>query len=287
MTREHLPIRLQEGLAIDELNHVEVDNEAITLRRYRQSGLSGSLPALLYMHGGGFVTGGLETDDYMCREVGRQLPVVVLSVEYRLAPEHPFPTGIEDCFTVIEWVTSKAGQEALQVDLSRGLILGGTSAGGNFTASLAHAMLERDVKPQPTGLLFMASSFCHPDVRPEQFRNRVFSVDEVDDAPGLTVKSIHYFADKYGAPKDDKRYSPLLYESRAGLAKKAFFQICGWDPRRDEAILFSDLLQQEGIQVDSRIYQGLPHGFWTTCPERPESKNAIQDTVDGVRWLLA
>lgn len=197
MNREHLPIRSQEGLAIDELDHVKVDDEVITLRRYRQSALLGSLPpALLYMHGGGFVTGGLETDDYMCREIARQLPVVVLSVKYRLAPEHPFPIGFEDCFKVVEWITSKAGSEGLQVDLSKGYVLGGTSAGGNFTASLAHAMLERDVKPQPTGLLFMASSFCHPDVRPEQFRNRIVSVDEVDDAPGLTVKSIHYFADK-------------------------------------------------------------------------------------------
>lgn len=183
-------------------------------------------------------------------------------------------------------MTSSVGQKRIEGDLSKGFILGGTSAGGNFTAGLAHAMLEQDIKPQPTGLLFMASSFCHPDVRPAQYRDRIVSIDEIDDAPGLTVKSIKYFAEKYGAPPSDKRYSPLLYSSHKGEANKAFFQTCGWDPRRDEAILYSQLLENDGIGTRSKIYKGLPHGFWTTCPELPESKDAIQDTVNGVKWLL-
>lgn len=181
---------------------------------------------------------------------------------------------------------SSSGQDKIAADLSKGFVLGGTSAGGNFTAGLAHAMLEQGIEPQPTGLLLMASSFCHPDARPAEYRDRIVSVDEIDDAPGLTVKSIKYFAEKYGAPPNDKRYSPLLYTFRKGLAKKAFFQICGWDPRRDEAILYRELLEKDGIDAKSKIYTGLPHGFWTTCPELPESKEAIQDTVDGVKWLL-
>lgn len=147
-------------------------------------------------------------------------------------------------------------------------------------------MLEDGLKPQPNGLLFMASSFCHPDARPRQYRDRILSVDEIDDAPGLTVKSIKYFAEKYGAPPSDKRYSPLLYDSRRGLAKKAFFQICGWDPRRDEAILYSKLLEQDGIVSESKIYPGLPHGFWTTCPDMDESQQAVEETLEGVKWLL-
>ncbi|KAK4505976.1 hypothetical protein PRZ48_003941 [Zasmidium cellare] len=286
MTRDHLPITSQDGLYIDELDDVKSGDETITLRRYRTMDATGSLPLVLYIHGGGFVTGGLETDDYMCREIALHVPVVVLSVKYRLAPEHPFPAGFEDCLEVIKWMTSPQGQAKTSTDLSLGFVLGGTSAGGNFTAGLAHAMLEQNITPQPTGLLFMASSFCHPDVRPSQYRSQILSVHEVDDAPGLTVKSIKYFAERYGAPPDDKRYSPLLYESRKGLAKKAFFQICGWDPRRDEAILYRSLLEAEGIEAREKIYRGLPHGFWTTCPELKESRDAIGDTMEGVRWLL-
>lgn len=105
MTRDHLPITPQDGLVIDELNDVVSDGEPITLRRYRVTNASDRLPLLLYIHGGGFVTGGLETDDYMCREIALKVPVVVLSVKYRLAPEHPFPAGFEDCFEVIRWAS--------------------------------------------------------------------------------------------------------------------------------------------------------------------------------------
>ncbi|KXT17282.1 hypothetical protein AC579_519 [Pseudocercospora musae] len=282
----HLPIKPQDSLTIDELFDVQIDGEPIPLRRYRQTSLPEHSPLLLHMHGGGFVTGSLETDDYMCREIALGAPVVVVSIAYRLAPEHPFPTGFNDCLQVIRWAFPFEGQRVLGVDLRRGFLLGGESAGGNFTAGHAHAMLEQDRKPQLSGLLFKASSFCHPDVRPEQYRDRIASVDEVDDAPGLTVKSIKFFADKYGTPYDDRRYSPLLHPSRKGLAKKAFFQTCGWDSRRDEAILYRKFLQEEGIETREKIYKGLPHGFWTTCPDLPESKAAIQDTVDGVKWML-
>lgn len=103
MTRDHLLITPQDDLVIDELDDVKSDAVAIILRRYRTSEASGRLPLLLYMHGGGFVTGGLETDDYMCREIALHVPVVVLSIKYRLAPEHPFPAGFTDCLDVIKW----------------------------------------------------------------------------------------------------------------------------------------------------------------------------------------
>jgi len=121
--------------------------------------------------------------------------------------------------------------------------------------------------PSLTSLLFLTSSFCHPDVRPAAYRDRIISVDEINAAPGLTRKSIDYFAAKYGAPPEDKRLSPLLFESHAGLAKKAIFYICGWDPRRDEALLFEQLLKKEYVDTKKYVYSGLPHGFWTTCPD--------------------
>ncbi|KXT05476.1 hypothetical protein AC578_10999 [Pseudocercospora eumusae] len=215
------------------------------------------------MHGGGFVTGSPDSGDCMYREIALGAPVVVVSIAYRLAPKHPFQTGFNDLLQVIQWVVSFEGQRVLGVDLRQAFLLGGESAGGNFTAGLAHAMLsEQDLKPQPT------------------------SVEEVDDAPGLTVKSTKFFADRYGAPCEDRRYSPLLHPSRKASAKKAFFQTCSWDPRRDEAILYRQILHEEGIETREKIYKGLPHGFWTTSPDLPESKAAIQNTVDGVEWML-
>lgn len=161
------------------------------------------------------------------------------------------------------------------------------------------------LSPPLTGLLFLAGSFCHPDVRPAEYRNRILSVDEINDAPGLTRKSIDYFAGKsreftppwlstnfyavlakYGAPPEDKRLSPLLFDSHSGLAQKAVFYVCGWDPRRDEALLFEQLLKEERIETKLYVYPGLPHGFWTTCPDLEVSKSWSEDLVQGVKFLL-
>ncbi|KAL7759657.1 hypothetical protein ACKLNR_009747 [Fusarium oxysporum f. sp. zingiberi] len=286
MTRDHDPIIPQEGLDIYEIYIPVRDNTPITLRIYRQAANHHALPLFLYMHGGGYVTGGLETDDATCRVLALEIPVVIASVEYRLAPEHKFPVGFEDTFDVVRWAASSEGQRKLNTDLSKGFILGGTSAGANFTAGISHLACDESLSPRITGVVFLAGSFCHPDMRPKKYLGRILSVDEINDAPGLTRKSIDYFAELYGAPPTDKRLSPLLFDSHAGIAKKAYFAICGWDPRRDEAILLDQLLQEVGLPTKSHIYSGLPHGFWTTCPDLPVSKKWLQDLLQGVHWLL-
>lgn len=92
--------------------------------------------------------------------------------------------------------------------------------------------------------------------------------------------------DKYGAPPEDKRLSPLLFESHADIAKKAYFAICGWDPRRDEAILLEELLKDAGLSTKAHVYPGLPHGFWTTCPDLPCSKKWLEDLLEGLEWMI-
>ena len=86
-------------------------------------------------------------------------------------------------------------------------------------------------------------------------RPYILSVDEIDNAPGLTKSSIEYFWKKYGAPKDDVRYSPLLHkeEEWKNVAQKVYFAICGWDPRRDEAILFAKILRKQGLDVKDKV----------------------------------
>jgi acetyl esterase/lipase len=94
-------------------------------------------------------------------------------------------------------------------------------------------------------------------------------------------------AAKYGAPPEDRRLSPLLFESHAQLAKKAVFYICGWDPRRDEAFLLSDILKENGMDTKNYVYPGLPHGFWTTCPDLEVSRKWEEELVEGVGFLLS
>lgn len=105
MTRDHLKITPDPDLTIYEINIPARDNHPICARVYKQSNLSNPLPLLIYLHGGGFVTGGLETDDASCRTLAKEIPLLILNVEYRLAPENPFPIGFEDSFDVVRWVS--------------------------------------------------------------------------------------------------------------------------------------------------------------------------------------
>ncbi|PNY29611.1 AB hydrolase superfamily protein [Tolypocladium capitatum] len=293
MNRNRDPITPQPGLDIAELDVAAREGAKITLRTYRKSeSADAALPLFVYMHGGGFVTGGLETDDSTCRAIALETGLAVASVEYRLAPEHEFPVGFADCFDVVRWVcralaaASADGQARLKTNLAKGFVLGGTSAGANFTAGISHLALEEALSPPLTGIVFLAGSFCHPDARPQTYLDRILSVDEITEAPGLTRQSIDYFAGRYGAPPEDRRVSPLLFGSHAGIADKAYFAICGLDPRRDEALLYERLLRDAGLETRSDVYPGLPHGFWTTCPDLPASREWLRKLIEAVRWMI-
>lgn len=184
-------------------------------------------------------------------------------------------------------VASAAGQAALGVDLAQGFVLGGTSAGANLAAGIAHLAARERLTPPLTGLFLLAGSFCHPDARPQRYRHRLLSVDEIVDAPGLTRQAVDRLAAEYGAPPDDERGSPLLFGSHAGIATRAYFAVCGLDPRRDEAILFRELLEQAGVETRADVYAGLPHAFWALCPGLDESREWLDKLVDGVRWVIA
>lgn len=285
MNRDRRPARLQAGLDIEEFEILARDGYQVSVRTYQQSGMR-DLPVFVYIHGGGWVSGSLETDDGTSRLVAEKFAVVVVNVEYRLAPEHKFPVGFEDCNDVVKWCATAAGQQRLKSDLRKGFILGGTSAGANFAAGIAHIARDEGLSPPLTGVVFLDGNVIDTDVTPEKYKDRILSVDEITDGPGLNRDAVEYFAKMYGADPLDKRRSPLLYNSRAGIARKVYLAVCGWDPRRDEAILFDDLLREAGVQTKMKVYKGLPHGFWTVCPDLPLRQKFHDDLFEGVEWLL-
>ncbi|KAF2433853.1 hypothetical protein EJ08DRAFT_607082 [Tothia fuscella] len=282
--RDKVPITHEAGLDIYEIDIKARDAHAICCRVYSKVHEQSAFPLLVYNHSGGYVKGSLETDDRCCRLLARELDVVVLSVEYRLAPENKFPKGFEDCFDVVRWCTSR--QLDLGVDLNRGFILGGTSAGANIAAGIAHLARDEKLKPPITGLVLLAGSFCSHEAILERYEDRLLSIVELTDAPGLTLAQIDYFAREYGAPPTDPRYTTLLFDSHAGLAKKAYVSVCGWDPKRDDSFLFEQLLKEAGTETVLDVNPGLPHAFWTDCPELPVSIAWEKRLVEGVRWML-
>ncbi|KAL3468344.1 hypothetical protein BJX64DRAFT_282522 [Aspergillus heterothallicus] len=192
--------------------------------------------------------------------------------EYRdLATPHPYsPTTYLPTPAASEKARDKL---PANLSLESGFIIGGTSAGANFTFGIAHLVAQTykaELLHPVTGILFLAGTICHEDARPKKYADRILSIDKVTSGPGLSKASIKYFAEQYGAPASDVRRSPLLFDSHAGLAQRAVIYVCGWDPKRDETLLVEEILRGEGVQTRKYIYPGLPHGFWGSCPDVEE-----------------
>jgi acetyl esterase len=223
---------------------------AIAVRAYRPV-LNEVLPALVFFHGGGWTIGDLDTHDVVCRQLAAGARCAVFSVDYRLAPEHPFPAAVEDCFSATRFVFEHA--ENLDIDASR-IAVGGDSAGGNLAAVVA--LMARDAGG-PT-LAYQLLIYPATDQRcefPSHERN--------GEGYLLTKEGIRYFRGGYlPNPKDrtDWRASPLLAPSHADLAP-AFVLTAGYDPLVDEGRAYAERLAKAGVEVSYREYPDMVHGF--------------------------
>ncbi|MGQ0656414.1 MAG: alpha/beta hydrolase [Betaproteobacteria bacterium] len=210
-----------------------------------------SLPALVYFHGGGWTIGDLDTHDVVCRQLALGAGCMVLSVDYRLAPEHPFPAAVDDCLAALKWTHDNAAK--LGIDTRR-IALGGDSAGGNLAAVVA--LLARDA-----GVPRIA---CQLLIYPAT-DSRCTSASHERNGAGylLTREAIAYFRANY-LPSDahwsDWRASPLLAASHAGLPP-ALVVTAGYDPLVDEGRAYADKLRAAGVKVAYREYADMVHGF--------------------------
>jgi len=229
---------------------------AIPARLYRPDGMrlrDGLAPALVFFHGGGWVIGNLESHDVACRALAEAGESIVISVDYRLAPEHKFPAAVDDAVTATQWVADNA--TSLGIDAAR-LSVGGDSAGGNLAAVVA--ISARDGKgPALAGqvLIYPATDFAmaHP------------SHSEPETSVLLTHSVIRWFRDHYltsAADIHDWRASPAKANTLNGLPPASVLT-AGADPLRDEGNEYARRLQDAGVPVTHRSFPGQFHGFFT------------------------
>jgi acetyl esterase len=219
-------------------------------RLYVPSGVSTPGPLLVFFHGGGWVYGDLDSHDPPCRFLAERSGVRVLSVEYRLAPEHPFPAGLDDAVAAYRWVTENAA--SLGADVTR-LGVGGDSAGGNLATVTA---IEAAQEGLP--LAFQLLVYPGTDASTETDSRRRFGHDLY-----LTQEFIDRSLDRYvpdPARRADPRVSPLLADIPAGLAP-AYVATAGFDPLRDEGEAYARKLADAGIAVELRRFSDQIHGF--------------------------
>jgi len=233
----------------------------------------GPSPCLIYFHGGGYVLCDLDTHDPVCRTLARQSGAIVVSVDYRLAPEHKFPAALDDCHAATLWVRANASR--LGVDAHR-IAVGGDSAGGNMAAVIAIQC--RDAAGPPLALQVLV----YPVTRLSSFdtpSHKEFAEDHY-----LTRASMEYFTRQYFAkPEDAARpdASPALAKDLRNLPP-AWILTAECDPLRDEGEAYAKRLQEAGVPVTCTRYAGMFHPFFS-MPVLTEARRAYQEVAAAVR----
>ncbi len=231
-----------------------------------------ALPLLMYLHGGGFTIGSIATHDVLCRELARLSGAMVVSLEYRLAPEHRFPTASNDAWDALAWLAQHAA--TLGADPTR-LAVGGDSAGGTLAA--VNAILARDAGlPLALQLLFYPGCAAHQDTPSHATYSRGLVLEE----PAISWFFGHYVQSR--AEREDWRFAPLHAPDVEGVAP-AWIGLAECDPLVDEGVDYADKLRASGVAVDLEIYRGVTHEFIKMGRAVPEALKAHADAARAMR----
>jgi acetyl esterase len=250
----------------------------IPLRLYRAAGTdkSAALPVLVYFHGGGFVIGDLDTHDVLCRELANGAGCAVVAVDYRMAPEHPFPYAVDDSLAATYWVSQNA--QTLGIDPSR-LAVGGDSAGGNLATVVS--LLARDAGD--LSIKFQLLIYPATDMR-------CIAASHTTNGQGylLTSDSIAYFMGHYlgnTGNEVDTRASPLLHKDLSRLPP-ALILTAGYDPLRDEGLEYAQCLSEAGNRTIEICFERQIHGFITMGKVLDEANFAVALCADELRRVF-
>jgi acetyl esterase len=277
MVREGIRMQLEMFSSDEPIAHIEnrtIPGPAgqIPVRVYTPSG-SGPFPVLVFFHGGGWVICNLDTHDGFCRSLANGTGCVVVSVDYRLAPEHKFPAAPEDCYAATEWVASHAAE--VNGDASR-IAVGGDSAGGNLASVVSQ--MARD-KGGPA-LVFQLLVYPGTD-----FQMKSASIEENAEGYFLTKADMLWFRDHYlnsDADKDSPLASPMRAASLKGLPP-ALVITAQYDPLRDEGEAYGHKLQEAGVPVKISRYDGMIHGFVSMGAVFDGGKRATEECCQALR----
>lgn len=245
----------------------------IALRCYTPRLSDAPLPVLLWYHGGGFVLGGLNSYDALCRKLAQLSDCIVVAVDYRLAPEHKFPAAVEDCFAALDWAAEHA--DGLGGDLRR-IAVAGDSAGGNLAAVCALLAREADHPKLAFQLLVYPCTASRPDSG---------SHHRFADGYLLTRKSILWFYQHYLGDENDSRdfrYAPLLTEDLSDLPP-ALVIVADHDPLYDEGVAYAKRLRAAGNSVELADYPGMVHAFYSMSGAVDAARDALERSARALR----
>jgi acetyl esterase len=272
------PLNAGEPEAVAKVENRTIPGPAgpIAVRVYKPQGRA-PFPGLVFFHGGGFVLCNLDTHDGLCRSLANAAGCAVVSVDYRLAPEHPYPAAPEDCYAATQWV-AKNGSE-LGIDVTR-LAIGGDSAGGNLTA--VTALLARD-RGGPA-LRFQLMIYPVTDCAFGTASHR-----ENGEGYFLTTGMMRWFWEKYvaDAKQGAEAYASPLRAANVANLPPGLCITAEYDPLRDEGEAYAARLREAGVDVRTSRYAGMFHGFLSMTAQLDKARAAVAEAGAALRAALA
>jgi acetyl esterase len=267
-------IKPEQIMQVDDWT-IRLTGRELLLRRYAHQLNPVMQAAMLYLHGGGFTIGSVATHDSLCRSLAKRSGVMVLSLNYRLAPEHPFPAAFDDTFDTLQWLITNALQ--LGIDSDR-IAIGGDSAGATLAAAVAIAAKQHAIKLRLQMLI-------HPGLAAEQ---NSASHQEFGKGYLLEKEVIDWFFDQYlpnHRQRFDWRFAPLVYDDFQGLAP-VWMALASHDPLRDDGLLYAEKLSKAGVPTEVKIVNGVMHNFMMHGGLIPEVLSTHEDAAQALATAL-
>jgi acetyl esterase len=265
----------QWGDKLDEMHSVEdADADGVPIRIYRPVETDEPSMALVYFHGGGWVVGSIDTHDGITRAIARRAGIVVVSADYRLAPEHPFPAALEDAWTATQWVSSHA--EELELDVDR-IGVGGDSSGGNLAAVVARRGRDHAVPIALQLLLYPVISYAFDTPSYSYF----------SEGYGLTRDGMRWYWDQYlgGADGENPDVSPSQTADLRRLPR-AIVVTAEADVLRDEAESYAQRMFLSTVETEGYRYDGMVHGFLRMAGKVERSDKAFDELAESIKTML-
>ena len=267
-----------KDVAVGKVDNFTIPGPAgpMRARSYAPIAAAGSLPTLIYFHGGGFVAGSLESHDGLCRLFTAEGGFKVIAVDYRLAPEHPWPAAVDDAWAALQWIEENAS--SLGVDAGR-IAVGGDSAGGMLAAIVTQLAREKG------GVKIAYQLLLFPNT---QIGGETSSLNEFAVGYFLERRGIEYFNSLYlppGADRNSPKVSPLRAKDFSGLPP-AFVMLGGYDPLHDEGLAYAEKLRAAGAKVTIADYAEMVHGFIYLQTVLPQAHEAVREAAKAVKKAL-
>jgi len=267
------------AVEIGEVRDLEVAGAdgPLKARLYVPENVKPNSPALIFYHGGGWIMGGLDSHDRPCRRICAVGDIVVLAVDYRLAPEHAFPAAVDDAQAAFHWACAHADE--LGIDKTK-MAVGGDSAGGNIAASIALS-LRGDARGEPTFQLLIYPALQAFGKAPSHAAfGQGYALDKAD---------MNFFITSYGGDEAnasiDPRLWPLLADSFES-APPAYIITGGQDPLQDDGFAYTKALSKAGVSVAHKHYPAMTHGFCSMTALSPDALQALEDAARYVGAVL-